>query len=112
MAKNFFTDYPERVDLLNKYSRLRQLAMPLEQAFGEEGTYPYACAYHPGMVGVIVVGDGGHRALAARVTADGYAALSSTVVAGRPVLRLCTINPRTTVEDLAGTVAAVRRLAV
>ena len=56
--------------------------------------------------------DAGHRTLAARVTADGYAALSSTVVAGRPVLRLCTINPRTTVEDLAGTVAAVRRLAV
>lgn len=30
----------------------RALAFPLE------GTFPYACAYHPGMVGVIVVGDG------------------------------------------------------
>jgi aromatic-L-amino-acid/L-tryptophan decarboxylase len=53
----------------------------------------------------------GHRELARRLTADGYAALTSTTVAGRPVLRLCTINPRTTLDDLVGTVASVGRLA-
>lgn len=26
--------------------------------FDDEGTYPYACTYHPGMSGVIVIGDG------------------------------------------------------
>jgi len=26
--------------------------------FSEPGVFPYACAYHPGMVGVVVVGDG------------------------------------------------------
>lgn len=26
--------------------------------FGESGIYPYACNYHPGMTGAIVVGDG------------------------------------------------------
>jgi plastocyanin len=26
--------------------------------FDEVGTYPYACSYHPGMTGAIVVGDG------------------------------------------------------
>jgi aromatic-L-amino-acid/L-tryptophan decarboxylase len=41
------------------------------------------------------------------LTEDGFAFLSQTTLAGRPVLRLCTINPRTTVEDLRAT---VRRL--
>jgi plastocyanin len=26
--------------------------------FAESGVFPYVCAYHPGMVGVVVVGDG------------------------------------------------------
>lgn len=52
--------------------------------------------------------------VAAAVTADGYAALTSTVLHGRPVLRLCTINPRTTVAEIARTLefiaAAAQRL--
>ena len=52
--------------------------------------------------------------VAAAVTADGYAALTSTMLHGRPVLRLCTINPRTTVAEIAGTLelvaAAAQRL--
>lgn len=43
----------------------------------------------------------------ARMTEDGYAMLSSTVLRGRPVLRLCTTNPRTTELDLRET---IRRL--
>ena len=42
---------------------------------------------------------------AAELTADGYAAVTSTVLGGRTVLRLCTINPRTTTDDLDRTVA-------
>ncbi|HET6725076.1 MAG TPA: aminotransferase class I/II-fold pyridoxal phosphate-dependent enzyme [Gammaproteobacteria bacterium] len=39
-----------------------------------------------------------------RVSADGYAMLSSTRLNGRTALRLCTINPRTTDDDIAGTI--------
>ena len=46
-----------------------------------------------------------HVRAAAELTADGYAAVSSTVLKGRTVLRLCTINPSTTTDDIAGTVA-------
>jgi hypothetical protein len=35
---------------------------------------------------------------------DGYALATSTVLAGRPVLRLCTINPRTTDGEIVETV--------
>ena len=45
-----------------------------------------------------------HVRAAAQLTQDGYAAVSSTVLKGRTVLRLCTINPSTTTEDIAGTI--------
>ncbi|MHB1833657.1 MAG: pyridoxal phosphate-dependent decarboxylase family protein [Solirubrobacteraceae bacterium] len=44
-----------------------------------------------------------HAARVAALTADGWAALTSTSLRGRPALRLCTINPRTTEDDIAGT---------
>ena len=44
-----------------------------------------------------------HVAAAAALTADGYAAVTTTVLQGRSVLRLCTINPRTTEADIART---------
>lgn len=44
-----------------------------------------------------------HAARAAGIAADGYAALTSTTLRGVPALRLCTINPRTTEADIAGT---------
>jgi aromatic-L-amino-acid decarboxylase len=50
-------------------------------------------------------------ALADRMVADGYAAPSSTVLRGRPALRLCTINPRTTDAEIDETVARLTRLA-
>lgn len=46
-----------------------------------------------------------HVRAAARLTEDGYAAVSSTVLKGQTVLRLCTINPSTTTDDIAGTIA-------
>jgi aromatic-L-amino-acid decarboxylase len=42
---------------------------------------------------------------------DGYALLTSTVLRGRTVLRLCTINPRTTEEEIGETVSRMERLA-
>jgi glutamate/tyrosine decarboxylase-like PLP-dependent enzyme len=42
---------------------------------------------------------------------DGFAAPSSTVLDGRPVLRLCTINPRTTFADIDATLTRLEQLA-
>jgi len=41
------------------------------------------------------------------ITADGYALVTSTTLRGRTVLRLCTINPRTTLEDIRGTLERI-----
>ncbi len=62
----------------------------------------------PAQIGVVTFAvrdapEGDHARRAAAVAADGYAAVTSTRVLGRSVLRLCTINPRTTSGDLAGT---------
>jgi len=46
-----------------------------------------------------------NRAIAARMQEDGFALVLSTGLRGRTVLRLCTINPRTSEEDIAKTVA-------
>lgn len=55
--------------------------------------------------------DAYHRRLTELVRRDGYAFFSSTRLDGRTVLRLCTINPRTTDDDLAGTVDRLGELA-
>jgi glutamate/tyrosine decarboxylase-like PLP-dependent enzyme len=46
-----------------------------------------------------------HAARVAALTDDGFAAVTSTTLRGRPALRLCTINPRTTEADIAETLA-------
>jgi aromatic-L-amino-acid decarboxylase len=46
---------------------------------------------------------GEHAARAHALAQDGYAAVTSTKLRGRSVLRLCTINPRTTELDIAST---------
>jgi glutamate/tyrosine decarboxylase-like PLP-dependent enzyme len=51
-----------------------------------------------------------HRVMQAMM-ADGYAMLTSTVIRGREVLRICTINPRTTDADIEETVARLARFA-
>jgi aromatic-L-amino-acid/L-tryptophan decarboxylase len=50
-----------------------------------------------------------HAARAAAISADGFAAVTSTSLAGRSVLRLCTINPRTTERDIAETLERLAR---
>ena len=52
-----------------------------------------------------------NQQLVGAMLADGYAVLTSTVLRGRTVLRLCTVNPRTTEEEIAETVRRLARLA-
>ncbi|HET7231037.1 MAG TPA: aminotransferase class V-fold PLP-dependent enzyme [Longimicrobium sp.] len=51
--------------------------------------------------------DAHQRAVTAEVTRSGWAMLSTTELRGRAALRLCTINPRTTEDDVRET---IRRL--
>jgi glutamate/tyrosine decarboxylase-like PLP-dependent enzyme len=46
-----------------------------------------------------------NRALVGALMADGYAMISSTILRGKTVLRMCTINPRTTKKDIRETLA-------
>ena len=48
--------------------------------------------------------------LAAAMVEDGFAAPSTTEVGGRVVLRLCTMNPRTTFEDVERTIERMEEL--
>ncbi|RLG58713.1 decarboxylase, partial [Candidatus Geothermarchaeota archaeon] len=45
-----------------------------------------------------------NRRIVEKSIEDGFAMISSTVLRGRTVLRLCTINPRTTEEDIGKTI--------
>jgi glutamate/tyrosine decarboxylase-like PLP-dependent enzyme len=69
----------------------------------------------PAQLGIVTFaregGDALNAALVERALADGYAAPSSTVLRGRTVLRLCTINPRTTDAEIDETVARLTALA-
>jgi aromatic-L-amino-acid decarboxylase len=49
--------------------------------------------------------------MVAAAVADGFTAPSTTIVDGRPVARLCTINPRTTDEDIRHTIERLERFA-
>ncbi len=55
--------------------------------------------------------DAANLRLVERIVADGYAMVASTTLRGRPVLRLCTINPRTTDEEVRTTIGRLERLA-
>jgi glutamate/tyrosine decarboxylase-like PLP-dependent enzyme len=48
-----------------------------------------------------------NRSIAARMQEEGFALVLSTGLRGRTVLRLCTINPRTSEEDIAKTAVAL-----
>lgn len=53
-----------------------------------------------------------HAARAAALAREGYAVVTSTAVRNRSVLRLCTINPRTTEQDIDSTIDRLARLSV
>jgi glutamate/tyrosine decarboxylase-like PLP-dependent enzyme len=50
------------------------------------------------------------RALFDGIVADGHAMLTTTVIERQTVLRLCTINPRTSEEDIRSTVEMIARV--
>lgn len=56
-----------------------------------------------------------HRAdpvsLVTRIAEDGFAFLSTTQLRGETVLRMCTINPRTTLEDVEDTIHRLEQTA-
>ena len=52
-----------------------------------------------------------NRAVAARMQAEGFALVLSTELRGQTVLRLCTINPRTTEDDIRKTIDALAEAA-
>jgi aromatic-L-amino-acid decarboxylase len=64
----------------------------------------------PAQLGIVTFSHPGwtaadHAARAAALSADGFAAVTSSSLRGRPALRLCTINPRTTEADITETLA-------
>jgi glutamate/tyrosine decarboxylase-like PLP-dependent enzyme len=54
--------------------------------------------------------DAAQSRLSAAMVADGFAAPSTTDVRGRVALRLCTINPRTTEDDVRATIERLESL--
>jgi len=70
----------------------------------------------PAQIGIVTFAKrdfkpGQHAAMVNAITESRYATLTSTVIGGRSVLRLCTINPNTTEADISETLkrlAAVR----
>jgi aromatic-L-amino-acid/L-tryptophan decarboxylase len=67
----------------------------------------------PAQLGIVcftrVDADDSH--VSAETVLEGYAAPSTTVLRGQTVLRLCTINPRTTFEEIEETIARMERVA-
>ncbi len=55
-----------------------------------------------------LLAEGANRAIVLRGLTDGFATVTSTVLDGRSVLRLCTINPRTTEDDIRATIERLR----
>jgi glutamate/tyrosine decarboxylase-like PLP-dependent enzyme len=49
--------------------------------------------------------------LVGAMIADGFALATSTQLEGRPALRFCTINPRTTEQDMTGTIERLEEMA-
>ena len=52
-----------------------------------------------------------NQRLASEIIRDGYASLTTTKLRGRTVLRMCSINPRTTEEDVRNTLARLEAIA-
>ena len=65
----------------------------------------------PAQLGIVCFArDGGDESqISASTVSEGYAAPSTTVLRGRTVLRFCTINPRTTFEEIESTIERMER---
>jgi aromatic-L-amino-acid decarboxylase len=67
----------------------------------------------PAQLGIVCFArEGGDESrISEAMVLEGYAAPSTTVLRGRTVLRLCTINPRTTFEEIEATIERMERVA-
>ena len=67
----------------------------------------------PAQLGIVCFAHAGgdESKISAATVRDGYAAPSTTVLRGRTVLRFCTINPRTTFEEIEATIEQLESLA-
>jgi aromatic-L-amino-acid/L-tryptophan decarboxylase len=67
----------------------------------------------PAQLGIVCFAhaNGNESEISASTVRDGYAAPSTTVLRGRTVLRFCTINPRTTFEEIEATIERMERFA-
>lgn len=65
--------------------------------FDEVGTYPYACSYHPGMTGAIIVGDGSGPGNGELVTVGAFEQMQPSPV----------VEVRTVTEPASGTPVAI-----
>lgn len=70
----------------------------------------------PAQIGVVTFAKrdcrpGEHQRMVNRLSASGFATLSTTELGGRSVLRLCTINPLTTPEELEQTLQRLAKMA-
>jgi glutamate/tyrosine decarboxylase-like PLP-dependent enzyme len=55
--------------------------------------------------------DAGHLELVQKILRDGFALVTSTILRGRTVLRMCPINPRSTEADVEETLKRLDRFA-
>ncbi len=81
-----------------------------ERAQALIGSDPHWQCVTPAQLGIVTFTHVGwsaaeHSARVSALSAEGYATVTSTNLRGTPALRLCTINPRTTEADIAGTLA-------
>jgi glutamate/tyrosine decarboxylase-like PLP-dependent enzyme len=86
-----------------------RLAERAEQLLRADGRFEIVTPAQLGIVTFALRGasHADHIARATAIGVDGYAALTTTLLHERSVLRLCTINPLTTEDDLAGTITRI-----
>ena len=88
-----------------------ELAEMADERLRESGRWEILSPAQMAIVAFRHVGDDAlNSRLAADLKTSGYAFLSTTTLRGRTALRLCTINPRTTAEDVRGTIDRLERL--